>query len=104
MVLGTKQTGMVLGNLTNILARASVIRKGHGLAYSLSRESSELLTRIGIGDRAVLHVRAVDRPVSFKAVARIHGQRLYIHIPKWAEEYHNHGDEVLLVITPLTVR
>lgn len=101
MVVGIRQTTMTLGNPTNILVRAHVIRKGHNYAFSLAREESELLMRVGIGDRTVADIRDLERPVAFKAVMRTHGYRFYIHIPKWAEAYYNHLDEVVLVITPL---
>ena len=82
--------------------RAHVISKGNGkYSYSIEREYSELLMSLGVGDKAVVHVRDYERPVSFRAKTMVHGYRLYIHVPKWAMRYYQPGDEVILIITPL---
>lgn len=101
MVMELGISAMGLGNTISSLVRANVIGKWHGYAFSIGREHSELLRKVGIGDRAVVHVVDVNRPVSFRAVMRLNGNRFYIHIPKWACKYYNRGDEAILLITPL---
>ena len=81
--------------------RARVISHNHGLAYSIGGAFAELLRFLGVGDRAVVHVADMERPVSFRARARVFGSRYYIHIPKWAMPYYRRGMEVNLLITPL---
>ena len=81
--------------------RAVVISHNHGLSYSIEREFSELLLRIGVTDRTYAHVADMDRPIAFRAVMRLFGNRFYIHIPRWAVPYYQRGDEVEIIITPL---
>lgn len=99
---GTRQISTLMGNLMNAPVRASIIRKGGGkYSYSIEREESELLMRLGVGDKAVVHVRDIERPVAFRAKVMVHGYRLYIHVPKWAMKFYEPGDEAILIITPL---
>lgn len=88
----------------NMLVRATVIRKEHSFSYSIDRGFSDLLRKIGIGDKADVHVADMKRPVSFKAVMRLHGNKYYIHIPRWAVAFYEWGEEVELVITILGIR
>ena len=99
--IGTSKNTMSTRNYTRYPVKARVISHNHGLAYSVKREFSELLTRLGIGDRAIAYVADMDRPVGFKAVMRLFGGRFYIHIPRWAMQYYKRGEEVRLLITPL---
>ena len=81
--------------------KARVISHNHGLSYSVGREFTELLTKLGVRDRTIAYVTDMDRPVGFRAVMRLLGGRFYIHIPRWAVPYYKRGEEVRLLITPL---
>lgn len=101
---GVKNEWYRFWNPIKLLARAHVIRKGHGKAFSIERESSDLMMKIGFGDKTIAHIADVNKPVGFKAVMRAISNRFYVHVPRWADDYYEWGEEVILVITPLMKR
>ena len=71
------------------------------LAAQWDLNSDLRLLRIGITDRIYAHVADMDRPIAFRAVMRLFGNRFYIYIPRWATTLYQRGEEVEISITPL---
>lgn len=84
-----------------VIDNVKVVKRDHGLKFSINRKHSTLLIEAGVTDRTYALIEDPGRGVSFMAKMRFINGRFYVHIPRRLADLYEKGELVSLVVTPL---
>ena len=87
--------------IAKIPAKARIVSAFHTLNFSVLEPSKDVFDLVGVRDRNIATVEDKKRGIALHSIIKLHGNKVYIPIPKAFHMFYERGEEVGIVITIL---